>query len=414
MPMGASAVIRGRGVGTGSRLGARPAAGHAIGSVNPVTSPVAGYRRAVLRRSRLSASLLSVLASTSIVLAGAPACAVVPAGDTPATGAATTSRAPATSPATPATRSSADDAIDSVLAISLDGLNPDALRRLGAARTPHLHELIATGASTLNARTERERTLTLPNHTGMVTGRRIGARQGGHGVTWNDDRRRPRTVQAAAGRPVSSVFTSVHEAGGSAAVFASKTKFSLWQRSWPAAIDKMVIQLDNLRLTRAAARDLRRNDRELRFVHLSLPDAVGHARGFMSRPYLRAVRQVDGMVGELVATIEADPDLAASTAVIVTSDHGGRGEGHHDRRSPDNYRVPFIVAGPGVAAGADLYDLNADDYRDPGNRRTTYGAARQPVRNGDVANLALDLLDLGAVPGSEHNRSLDLDVSLPE
>ena len=248
----------------------------------------------------------------------------------------------------------------------------------------------------------------------MVTGRRIQARTGGHGVTWNDNRRRPRTVQAAAGGPVESVFTVVHESGGSAAVFASKTKFSLWQRSWPAAIDKMVIQLDNLRLTRAAARDLRRNDRELRFVHLSLPDAVGHARGFMSRPYLRAVRQVDGMVGELVATIEADPDLAASTAVIVTSDHGGRGEGHHDRRSPDNYRVPFIVAGPGVAAGADLYDLNADDYRDPGNRRTTYRAARQPVRNGDVANLALDLLDLGAVPGSEHNRSLDLDVSLPE
>ena len=370
----------------------------------------------MLRRSRLSASLLSVLISTSLVLA-APACAVVPSGEDSGSGATSpaTSSAPATAPSSAATtRRSADDAIGSVLAISLDGLNPDALRRLGAERTPHLHELMATGASTLNARTERELTFTLPNHTGMVTGRRIQARSGGHGVTWNDNRRRPRTVQAAAGAPVESVFTVVHESGGSAAVFASKTKFSLWKRSWPGSIDKMVIQLDNPRLTSAARRDLRRNDRELRFVHLSLPDGVGHDRGFMSRAYLRAVEQVDGLVGELVATVEADPELAASTAVIVTSDHGGRGETHADPRSRDNFRVPFIVAGPGVAAGADLYDLNADDYRDPGNRRTTYRAARQPVRNGDVANLALDLLDLGAVPGSEHNRSLDLDVSLPQ
>jgi hypothetical protein len=42
MPMGASAVIRGVGVGTGSRLGARPAAGHAIACVVPVTQQEPG------------------------------------------------------------------------------------------------------------------------------------------------------------------------------------------------------------------------------------------------------------------------------------------------------------------------------------------------------------------------------------
>ena len=72
-----------------------------------------------------------------------------------------------------------------------------------------------------------------------------------------------------------------------------------------------------------------------------------------------------------------------------------------------------MVAGPGVPAGADLYELNADDYRDPGTRRTTYRQSPQPVRNGDLANLTLDLLDLPAVPGSEHNSTLDLDVSPP-
>jgi len=54
---------------------------------------------------------------------------------------------------------------------------------------------------------------------------------------------------------------------------------------------------------------------------------------------------------------------------------------------------------------------NPDDLQDPAARRTTYADALQPVRNGDLANLALDLLDLDAVPGSEHNATLGLDVT---
>lgn len=310
-----------------------------------------------------------------------------------------------------AERVSADDAVTSVLAISIDGLNPTALERLGVRGTPNLHELAAAGASTLNARTERELTITLPNHTGMVTGRRIDRTLGGHGVTWNDDRRRPTTVQQAAGHGVDSIFSVVHGAGGSAAAFASKTKFSLWKRSWPEGLDRMVIKLDNPSLVAAISRDLLTTDRELRFLHLSLPDNVGHERGFMSPAYLRAVRQVDTLVGSVLDTVASDPALAAGTAVILTSDHGGLGADHSDATSLANYRVAFMVRGPGVTPGTDLYDLNPD-YADPGTRRTSYAAPRQPVRNGDLANLALDLLDLPAVPGSEHNAALDLDTSL--
>ena len=158
--------------------------------------------------------------------------------------------------------------------ISLDGLNPTALTRLGKRGTPVLHRMMRRGASTLNARTAYEMTVTLPNHTSMVTGRRIAAADGGHGVTWNDDRLTPRTVQAAAGGPVESVFTVVHDAGRQTALFASKTKFSLWQRSWPLALDQYAVELDNRRLTNAVRRDVRVNDRALTFVHLS-----GHRRG---------------------------------------------------------------------------------------------------------------------------------------
>lgn len=342
-------------------------------------------------------ALASLLACSAIGLCPASAPAQVPSGD----------------PLPSSPRVSADNPIDSVVAISVDGLNTDALARLGTTRTPHLHDLMESGASTLNARTEHELTITLPNHTGMVTGRRIEAATGGHGVTWNDDRRRPATVQAAAGQRVESVFTQVSAAGGSTALFASKTKFSLWKRSWPLSIDTTRIQLDNARLARSVRRDLRDQERAFRFVHLSLPDSAGHEYGFMSPRYLRAVQQVDTLVGSIVDAVRDDPGLVGRTAIILTSDHGGLGASHSDARRLANYRVAFMVAGPGIPAGADLYALNADDYRDPGKRRTTYGQSPQPIRNGDLANLTLDLLDLAAVPGSEHNSGLDLDVSPP-
>ena len=115
-----------------------------------------------------------------------------------------------------------------------------------------------------------------------------------------------------------------------------------------------------------------------------------------------------------VAAVEVDKKRGEGKEGILASDEGGRGDSHDDARRFANYRIAFMVAGPGVAVGADLYDLNPDDRRDPGTRRTTYGQSVQPVRNGDLANLTLDLLDLDPVPGSEHNSALGLDVSLAQ
>lgn len=295
-----------------------------------------------------------------------------------------------------------------VLAVSIDGLRASAITQLGRAGTPTLHRLMAQGASTLNARTEREMTVTLPNHTGMVTGRRIDSSGGGHGVTWNDDRRRPPTVQRAAGHDVSSVFRVVHNADRGTALLASKTKFSLFERSWDAGIDSYRMRFDNAVLAQMTRRDLLRHNRGFTFLHLSGPDDAGHARGWNSTAYLDAVRATDRRLGRIVRTINGHPRLKQHLALLVTADHGGAGKNHGDATRLVDFRVPFLVWGPTVASGADLYELNPD-YADPRDRRTTYADARQPVRNGDVANLALDLLGLGAVPGSEHDRAQDLD-----
>jgi Type I phosphodiesterase / nucleotide pyrophosphatase len=303
-----------------------------------------------------------------------------------------------------------DAEAQTVLAISIDGLNPDALRRLGSSGAPNLHRIVDEGASTLNARTEVEMTVTLPNHTGMVTGRRIEASTGGHGVVWNDDRKRPATVQSAAGHAVGSVFTVVDGADGDPALFASKTKFSLWKRSWPRALkgDTRIDERNGV-LVKALVSDLA-VDRSFRMLHLSLPDAAGHDHGFMSPRYLTAVRRADRLVGRVLRAVDRSPELSEGLALIVTADHGGKGANHADRTRLANYRIPFLVRGPGVPAGADLYALNPT-YADPGSIQPSYDVERQPVRNGALANLSLDLLGLPSVPGSEHDVEQDLEVT---
>lgn len=300
--------------------------------------------------------------------------------------------------------------VTSVLAVSIDGLSPAAIRRLGPAGAPTLHRLIDEGASTMNARTERESTSTLPNHTGMLTGRRVDADRGGHGVTWNDDRLEPRTVHAAAGETVRSAFSVVHDETRSTALFASKTKFTLFRRSWSSKIDHFRIRGSNRRLMRLVRSDLDDRTRAFRFVHFSKPDVVGHDRGFMSEAYLDAVADVDRLLKQLVDAIESDPVLASGLVLVVTADHGGKGRNHTDPTRYANYRVPFLAWGPGVAAGTELYELNPD-YATPGTSRTSYATAPPPIRNGAVANLATDLLGLGPVPGSEFNKAQGLDLN---
>jgi hypothetical protein len=334
----------------------------------------------VLRRAALARLLAAVLPAGLLALPTAAAQVAPPA---------------------PPSRPSA--AVRHVLAISVDGLNTTAVRRLGTAGTPTLHRLLAEGAGTLNARTEHEETLTLPDHTSMMTGRRIDETRSGHGVTWDDDRSGS-TVQEAAGHPVASVFTKVHAAGGTTALYTTKSKFGLFERSWPRSIDTFVVRADQRRLTRLVSARLQHRRPTFTFLHVSLPDRAGHAHGGMSDAYLTAVRRTDAQLGRVLSAVSA-----RDTAVVLTADHGfaSGSTSHADPTDLEDFRVPFVAWGAGVGH-ARLYAINPA-FRDPGTRRTTY-AGRQPVRNGDLANLATELLGLGPVPGSTIDHAQRLRV----
>lgn len=298
-----------------------------------------------------------------------------------------------------------DEAVRHVVAISVDGLNPRALTRLGRELTPAMHRMRRQGTGTLNARTLRERTVTLPNHASMITGRRARGDRG-HGVLMNVDP--GGTVHDLAGHRVRSMFGVVDRHGGSTALFTTKAKFDLFRRSWRRQVHAFDVDREAA-LVRRLREQLTRDPAELTFLHLGLLDQTGHAHGFMSAEYLDATRRVDRWVGSILDTVASDPALARQTVVLLTADHGGRGGGHSDVTRLANYRVPFLAWGATVAEGTNLYRLNP--HREPpGRERTRYRGA-QPIRNGDLGNLVTDLLGLPRILGSEFNADQRLSVS---
>jgi hypothetical protein len=297
-----------------------------------------------------------------------------------------------------------------VVAISVDGLTPDAIGELGPERAPAFHRLIDEGASTLDARTAVEQSVTLPNHTGMITGRRVETRKGHH-IDFNDDNHSDVHTEAHAYR--ASLFDVVHDRGGSTALYASKQKFALFDRSWGSdhgaadhvgrdhGRDKidLFVRASPEQLAARVARRLTRRPFDASFVHLSSPDRAGHAHGWMGPEYLAAVERTDRRIGAVLDAARSTAYLRKRVVVVVTADHGGApgAREHSDATDPRNYTVPFFAWGAGVEPGADLYALNPGRV-EPRTDRPGYDVA-PPIRNTDLASLVTTLLGHRAVPG---------------
>ncbi len=313
-----------------------------------------------------------------------------------------------------------------VIVISVDGLRPDAVTQLGAGELPSFFRLRNEGAFTDNGRTDYEYTITLPNHGGMLTGRAVTG-DAGHAVTFASDPGGIIHGLNPAVPYVASVFDVVHDRGGSTALYASKPKFALFDRSWDGAsgapdtlgadngrdkIDTFVFSSDTDDLVDQFIADMATSPYAYSFVHLADPDAAGHSAGWMSAAYLDAVRDVDAMIGRIIGLVETQPELGSNTVLIVTSDHGGSSTGHTTAGSPESYTIPLYVWGADVTGGS-LYDLNQSSRSDPLGGRPGPAGSPPPIRNGDVANLALDMLGLPSVGGSTINPAQDLSVAGP-
>ena len=319
-----------------------------------------------------------------------------------------------------------------VIHISVDGLRPDAITNLGAANLPNFYRLRTEGAFTDNARTDYDYTITLPSHVTQLTSRPVNG-TAGHNWTGNGDPSPGQTLKTNKGSYVAGAYDVVHDNALRTGLYASKTKFSLFQQSWDVThgaadvtdadngnnkIDTYLENGDTASLVTTLVSNMKASPFKYVFLHLADPDSTGHASGWdpaVGSAYSNTIKTMDSRLGILFDMIDKTPALKGKTAIILTADHGGGGgdnynTDHGDQTKLANYKVPLYVWGPGVEAGADLYTLNPGVRKDPGTGRPPIMDAIQPIRNGEAGNLALQWLGLGPIPGSTFNASQDLTV----
>ncbi len=309
-----------------------------------------------------------------------------------------------------------------VVHISVDGLRGDAVSILGSNNLPNLHKLIFEGSSTLNARADFDYTITLPNHSSQLTSRGVLG-PNGHNWTSNVD---PSPTQTLHNNPgfidgyCASVFDQAHNYGLRTGLYASKSKFSIFEQSYNSVggepdttgadngrdkIDVYLFDSSIEGLTSQLIADMEINRFDYAFIHLRDPDSQGHSSGWDindASPYLESIERIDLQLGRILGMIESDPFLRENVIVILTADHGGGDPytSHTVNSSLVNYRIPFAIWGNKIPVGQDLYNIPNIDRVDPGTSRPDYADPNQPIRNGDAANLALRFLGLPAIPGS--------------
>lgn len=257
--------------------------------------------------------------------------------------------------------------VEQVVVVVVDGLRPDAI---AVARAPNLQALVKAGPYSDGARAV-ERPETLPSFVTIVTGLPPSA----HGVTWNDDR--------GVEHPGETLFTRVHGAGRRTGLYYGKPKLTLIaprgsaDRLWgPGSGGAHAERAASASIAARFAEDFARGPLALSLVHLVEADTVGHDQGWMSPEYLEAVAIADAGLGVVLRAIEAS-GRAATTAVLLTADHGGEGDNHGVGRGDTSWRVPFACRVPGRPAGA----------------------IAGPVTLMDLAPTALALLGLPPLPG---------------
>jgi predicted AlkP superfamily pyrophosphatase or phosphodiesterase len=287
-----------------------------------------------------------------------------------------------------------------VVIVSIDGLRPDAIDAAGAKT---LNGLIDRGAYCAIAQTIRP-SVTLPSHTSMLT----GLDSPRHQVYWNSYHR--------GYIPHPTVFSVAAQCGRESAMIFSKDKFHFLANPkcvtfvhGPPVPDKVPPPEDyrdpdqqELLLQRQRDAALRPGEGgttaegiarafssawalrafDLTFVHFREADEMGHRRGWMSPEYLEAVLTIDRALAGIIATIEKQGGFG-TTALIVTSDHGGSGRDHYWFLQPgkaEHMTIPWICVGPGIPAGLKI---------------------NRAVRTFDTAPTALALIGLGAPEGIE-------------
>lgn len=236
---------------------------------------------------------------------------------------------------------------DNVVIIMVDGLRPDALKQ---AKAPALEGLIKRGSFTLKAQTVTP-SLTLPAFTSMLTGLPVEA----HGVDWNDYEPQRGYLKA----PTLFEIATFNGSKWGAAFIQKEKLLHATKQDRRLALHVCSVNEPGCTAKKIAADVINAyktttdsTKPALFLIHFAEADTAGHADGWMSKPYLKAVEDIDRAIGALIKGFK-ELGLYERTTFIVSADHGGHGT-THGTPAPEDMTIPWIAAGPGIKAGYEI------------------------------------------------------------
>ncbi|HUU36197.1 MAG TPA: sulfatase-like hydrolase/transferase [Vicinamibacterales bacterium] len=296
-----------------------------------------------------------------------------------------------------------------VVIVTIDTLRADRLGAYGntTVPTPNFDRLAREGALASDASAHVP--ITRPSHASIFTGRYPAE----HGLRDN--------VSLPLAKDVPTLADVLTGAGFTTAAFVSSfvlSKQSGLHRGFSHYDDDFTASTGEVRLLSAVQRrgddtvarveqwlagrtETARAARTALWVHLYDPHdpyepPEPFASQFADRPYDGEVAWTDSVLGRLRTSLEAH-DLWSDALVVVTADHG-EALGEHDETGHGFFvyettlRVPFVMRGPGIAAG------------------TAIGGT---VRSIDLMPTVLDLLGLGDKTPALTGSSVSANVSSP-
>ncbi len=236
---------------------------------------------------------------------------------------------------------------DNVVIIMVDGLRPDALKQVQA---PVLEGLIKRGSFTMKAQTVNP-SLTLPAFASMLTGLPVEA----HGVNWNDYEPQRGYLKA----PTIFEIATFNGSKWGAAFIQKEKLLHATKQDRRLALHVCNVSEQGCTAKKIAADVINSyktatdsTKPSLFLIHFAEADVAGHADGWMSKPYLKAVEDIDRAIGTLIKGFK-ELGLYERTTFIVSADHGGHGT-THGTTMPEDMTIPWIAAGPGVKAGHEI------------------------------------------------------------
>jgi len=230
---------------------------------------------------------------------------------------------------------------DHVVVIGCDGMGSLAFT---ATNAPVMHRLMREGAWTLRARGVMP-TSSSPNWASMIMG--AGPEQ--HGVTSNDWETNKFEIAPTVTGPSGlfpTIFGALRAQRPTVQIVCVHDWDGFGRLLEPAAPNVLENVKGSPATAERAIQLIQERKPAFLFIHFDDVDHAGHEFGWKTPEYFAAVEMIDGLIGRVLASLDA-VGIGKQTVVLVTADHGGVRKKHGGATMAE-IEIPWILSGPGV------------------------------------------------------------------